>query len=142
VRCVFIKINQTIGSKVINNINQWIWPEWIINLEMNVDSYENKPKLPIIERISKKKIPFLNSLIINQTYVIIPQAWVVVLLDFWSLVYLFQKRLLYYLSFQLFDYDRPWCNNFYIQPDFGNNLLTYLTSSSWVKYICSPFFNI
>ena len=74
---------------------------------MNVDSYENKPKLPIIERISKKKIPFLNSLIINQTYVIIPQAWVVVLLDFWSLVYLFQKRLLYYLSFQLFDYDRP-----------------------------------
>jgi hypothetical protein len=26
---------------------------------MNVDSYENKPKLPIIERISKKKIPFL-----------------------------------------------------------------------------------
>ena len=74
---------------------------------MNVDSYENKPKLPIIERISKKKILFLNSVIINQTYVIIPQAWVVVLLDFWSLVYLFQKRLLYYLSFQLFDYDRP-----------------------------------
>jgi hypothetical protein len=48
---------------------------------MNVDSYENKPKLPIIERISKKKILFLNSVIINQTYVIIPQAWVI-LLDF------------------------------------------------------------
>ena len=76
-----------------------------------MDSYENKPKLPKIERISKKKILFLNSVIINQTSVIIPQAWVI-LLDFWSLVYLFQKSLLYYLSFQLFDYDRPWWRSF------------------------------
>jgi len=61
-----------------------------------VDSYENKPKLPIIERISKKKILFLNSVIINQTYVIIPQAWVI-LLDFWSLVYLFQKTFILFV---------------------------------------------